>query len=938
MKNTQPPITLDEAIYLRKKLEEIYFPNDDRKVVYDSKEVKQFLDIINSKRVGIPKGTSPKQIGIKLEEWFEILNQAQTNTTEIPQYEAQTTTTGLDLETKIEEADRRAKQKADIQSREKQTIDDFIKNYQERIKEVQSTQAEFKDKVVYAKVVVDPKDVVKLEQLEPNTQEKIKHYETLIKQEKFETAKQELAAEIERNAEKELLRQGVTKEDIKTIARETANEAIEVLSHKDDVIYTPPSYQTVILATVATDSKVLPTVIKSKSAEELIKLSANNVSVFRIQPEILTRSVLVTAFGEQFSTVVLGVDPTKIRVTLTETLPQNITQTQYGEYREVHLAEVNNHQIDIYQGQINVLNRISESGRGMATNYVQNSVTGFLSRKIEALPVGVIKKITSTPEMQAVLFAKFGMGNPVTWQYTNPILMRVMGQNQIAGAVFSKVFGDKIVVPVTTKVVAGQVASKVATQVAVKKGFGAIIGKVIGFFAGTPAGPAGWIAGLAIGEVAGRAIQNIWSKVKIWLKENKDIAAPAVGVVSAFFIAPFFGAGPAVLGGVGAFALFGGSVAGLATGAFGVLGLIGRSTLITISTPVIVTLLVLPPLVAFIMLVINNSAYIVPPSPYSSSQNSGTDNPYMLVTKTANPTKLDNSNSNQTVIYVVTVKALKGNLTNVNITGSECTVTKKDNSNTPDCPPEIFPEIVNESISPNEPHTFSFTGIYNEDFSDSLIYDSITFTATAEDGTEVTTSGSASVCIGDCPHGCFEISNDNEDWPQNYVSTLSAAVSELTSKFPQFVDKACIGRPSVKLCYTTKDPSPIGTKGLCKNAIYAITSELSDSNNGCVINFNQCGVKGNSSDAFFLLTHEISHHISWRDGGEMINNYLNRGAQHELPLCSYSGTKGDPYEGSAEANALYANGGTASFSTCSMNFQSQYPKNYGYAQEYMNKP
>ena len=154
----------------------------------------------------------------------------------------------------------------------------------------------------------------------------------------------------------------------------------------------------------------------------------------------------------------------------------------------------------------------------------------------------------------------------------------------------------------------------------------------------------------------------------------------------------------------------------------------------------------------------------------------------------------------------------------------------------------------------------------------------------------------------------------------------------------EFVDKACSNTPTIKLCYTTKNPSPIGDS-LCVNNIYAIHAH---NTNGCDINFNQCGVRNDTKDASFILTHEISHHVQKFDGGDMVARHQNSGATSELPLCSYSGTikngVKNPYEGSAEANALYATGGTASFSTCSMNFQSQYPRNYSYAQEYMNKP
>lgn len=607
MNNTQPPITLEEIKYFRDELNDLFPDDPTKKVNVYSPEVKQFYEIINSKRIGIPKGTNPKEIGIILERWYEWYS----NTTPAPEYVSNTTLTGEKLKEKIEYAEQR--DSAIKKTRENQTklVEDFIVKTQEQIAKAQAVQEQLKDKVIYAKVEIDPKDVVKLEQLENVEQEKIKHYESLIKQEKFETAKQELASEIEAKVEKELAKEGVLKDEIKAIARETASEAIETLSHRNDSNYVPSSYQTAIVATVATDTAVVPKVIIEKTTSELVKNSAKNVFIFKLQPEILNRETLTIAYGQQFSTFVLGVDPSKIKVTLTETLPQNLTQVQYVEYKEVHLSEVNNHQIDIYQGQINTLNNITDAGKEISGNYIQSNITSFISKKIEALPAtSAIKKFASTPEMQAVLFAKFGVGSPVTWQYANPVLMRVMGQNQLAGAFFStvsKATGEQIVTSIT-----GKAASEVAVGAAVKTGaaagFGAFLAKgaaAIGVSLGVFTAGVSTAITLAVTAI-GKMIN--WPKVKQWFRDNKEVFAVGTGGLGLMLGGPVAGA---VGLGLGLVAV--GSLGAFAAGAFNVFGFIGRSVGIAIATPVIITLLVIPPLVAFIMLVINNSAYVVPP-------------------------------------------------------------------------------------------------------------------------------------------------------------------------------------------------------------------------------------------------------------------------------------------------------------------------------------
>ena len=103
-----------------------------------------------------------------------------------------------------------------------------------------------------------------------------------------------------------------------------------------------------------------------------------------------------------------------------------------------------------------------------------------------------------------------------------------------------------------------------------------------------------------------------------------------------------------------------GSLATFATGAFGVLGFIGRSVGIAIATPVIVTLLVLPPLVAFIMLVINNSAYVVPPSARTLATMGQVVSPYIDIQKVASPAgPFQNSDLPKTIEYTITITAKK---------------------------------------------------------------------------------------------------------------------------------------------------------------------------------------------------------------------------------------------------------------------------------------
>lgn len=903
------------------------------KNIYDSAyktRLEEFSKGLNT--IGIDPKLTPKQIELNLQQKYEELYKLLKQTPKFkdadrPNDMPTKTTWNKDESAQFQEEARiRNEQIAATRENQTKLVEDFIKQNEERITKARSLQDKLKDKVVYAKVVIPEEE--KLTQDEQQKLETLKKYannETVLKENSL-TPKQilinDLSTKIEEILEPDL--KNLTPEEKLIIAQTYAVKLVEEISKPADDYSIP--IQTAILTALPKEidsgSKIIQRTIPDDPLIQQAKEGSIALELENRNNQFITKEISRRIFGEKVTSRVFGVNPEQIVVTFTDKI--EASHTTYT----VNFGALNKEYEQVLDRQNRFIGEVRSIGVENIQSLFINEGRTILRDKITKSAVG--KFVSKDPVLNAI-FAQNVLGDRVVWQVVNQnrlAQVAVKLSPEIAGPVLG-FFGKAtpIITATTSKVVAG----KIATQVAVKKGFGAVIGKVIGFFAGTPAGPAGWIAGLAIGEVAGRAIQNIWSRVKIWIKENKDIAAPAVGVGTAFFIAPFFGAGPAVLGGVGTFALFGGSVGGLVLSGARLFGLIGRSVGIAIATPVIVTLLVLPPLVAFIMLVINNSAYVVPPSPYSSSLNGGADNPYMLVTKTANPTKLDNSRSNQTVIYVVTVKALKGNLTNVNITDSKCTVIKKDKSKV-QCPTEVFPEIENDSISPNEPHTFSFTGIYDSRYSDSLISDSITFTATAEDGTEVTTSGSASVCIGECPANCAVVSDNADNWSTTKLAQNVNIAIGMLSQYQGFTAKLCPNNEPINLCYRPSEINP-------GNYAWHVSNKYGDN---CDIYFNSKGI-GSEKDALFMITHELTHHVqaissehelSYSVSGAWIPEIVSKG------LCTYSATNGVSLEamreGMAEAAALYTNS-SPSWDTCASNYSSKYPRNYNWAKKFMEE-
>ncbi len=923
---------------LRQEFEKFYDQDNKPIRVYDS-QLQKFNERIHSPEIDIDPKLTPKELGIKFEEWFELLNNTQTTTTDIPQYEAQTTTTGLDLETKIEQAEKRNQQKTIIEAREKQAVEDYIKQNEERIAKAKSLQEKLKDKVVYAKVVIPEEEKL--------TQDEQKELEVLVTKAKNDapvagkvlTPKQELIDDFTLEIEKKLesVLKDLPEKEKEIIARTYAVEIVEKIANPEVV---DERVQTVILDNIAKPKQEVVTKILQKD-EELITLAKNGaVLIATKQNDDFSALEKITAnlVGPKIASKILGKQ--NYQVTFSAVLVQGETThtVQFGELNQQNIHELSQENI--------VLAKIQQHGQQFGYDKINSVFTTYLKGKVESLPAGsVIKKAYKDPIIQSI-FARYGMAEPVVWQAAGQsrfvgLVMKIAPDT--AGPILNmagRISGSEFVTPIVSlsggAIGAGLAAQTAATTASVTftggimageafaggagaAAAGAQTGAVLG--GGTPLSIAFAAIGAAVGALFGKAI----SAAKVWWTKHKDDVKPVLAVLTTIGAIRFLGVGPGL--GVGALATFGlmgtAGIATITTGAFGVLGFIGRSIGIAIATPVIITLLVIPPLVAFIMLVINNSAYIVPLG--SNLSSIGADNPYMLVTKTAIPTKIENPTGSATVqvSYLVTIKALKENLVNVKIVSSKCNVVTKDRSI--ECPPEDIPELSTTlSISPTSPYTFTFYGEYDSKYSDSLIYDSVTVSAETSSGETITTSGSATVCIGNCPTDCVKTENFAQEWPSNLESNADTALGILSGEYQGFMSKVCSENEQIAICY---NPSRID------EGYYAWHIHGGDGNK-CDVYFNEKGLQS-EDDALFLITHELSHHVQDIYGGWR-GEYENSGAWNEISstgFCTYSDTRGSETESMAEANGLYAS--IPSWGSCASNYSSQYPKNYIFAEKFM---
>jgi hypothetical protein len=197
---------------------------------------------------------------------------------------------------------------------------------------------------------------------------------------------------------------------------------------------------------------------------------------------------------------------------------------------------------------------------------------------------------------------------------------------------------------------------------------------------------------------------------------------------------------------------------------------------------------------------------------------------------------------------------------------SECNVIKKDKSKV-NCPTEFLADIDGESVAAGSTKAFTFTGIYDSKYSDSLIYDSVTISANNEAGETITTSSSASVCIGECPTECLKIEGD---WHSNALKSIQGA-RDYSCKSSGYVTKICAQYPDSYHKYG-------GTNG-----------NLWGYFKGTYLLFYGKGV-GTTNDAIYTLSHEMLHALV--NDAKAIFIYLKYiatpGILTETPRCFYS--------------------------------------------------
>lgn len=801
-----------------------------------------------------------------------------------------------------EEAQVRQKAKDEADARAKEQTEAQIKALQEKVK----------GKVVY----LEPKNTTKI---------KLTPEEELARANFEKAAADDPVTFINTFSEKILqsvpseVRAQIGEEELKIAANQVAADFLARTLRKDDLVVAPTGLFKGLL-----ESNLVPKELKEEALATLGVLSATSEGV--------TRNFLYPVVGKNL-TDFYYLEPEKEYVVTERPTPNSTHRVDLENLQTSFASFKNNPVFGFLKDQAK--EELVKHGKQIFVDYVAKLPTKGV--------LGFIKSFTTNSAISSGLQILTGAG--VTYQATNltgwviqiaaPDLVPVItfaaqrfgvniGLTTInaltpaaagaieAGAITGATVAGQTAGAVVAGAVAGEAAGVAAGAAGVAAGVGT--GAAVGAAAATPTGPLALILApifAAVGAVVGKVLD----KIKIWLKKNPNairnitliglIAAIAVGSVPLIFITGFLFVSTFIVGG-------GVIATGAAAGTFivGAFTAIITNTIVSIAKPIVLSLIGIITFTAFVLFIINSGAYIVPPDTGSSINID--QNPYISVTKVADVTSTSNPPPSKTINYTVTVSAPQGSISNI-VFQNGCTVLKE--GATPTCSAPLPPETP-DIIDPTSPFVFTYSQTYDASFSNSLVTDTFSVTATTPMG-QGNSLSSASVIIGTPPTACFNVTGTN--WPASRKANVLSAIGTMTGSFPAYTSKLCSGG-TIKVVYdTSKNPGGWG--------YYS----------GGTLYFNGGGLDS-SINALYIFAHETGHHFQsgTAAGISAMVQYLNNtsGVAQERPLCSYVNT-GNPYEAFAEAIALYVTRDQSSQwqNKCGGTFQSTYPNHYNFARD-----
>jgi len=843
-----------------------------------------------------------------LNGWKQDLSEKPTQST-LPQKES--------LETF--EKERASQEVQTIKSKEKaeKEVQDFIAKYKKGIEQRKKIQETLKEKVVY----LQPKD--ETQKIELTTTEK----DAIIALAK--SAKRnprnfvdEFSKDIIKNLPEEI-KKIVPETELETSAQLVSLDLAKRLTSKSPVA--PPG----IFKALANPKANLNQIISSPEALDNIKAAAITWSAIGSASDVTTRTLLYPILNKNVVGYIYGTDGKEYLATSVRT--ENTTHTIQLE----NLSESFSNLLD---------NPILNYIKGTTTDEARGKVLGWgnnlLIIQLKNLPkdgfFSFVSKAVSSGELSQGLSLLLGTGSQYTATATSfvgrtlltffpeyaPLAASVLGHFGIdvgitLGSTLAPAAAGAIEAGVaTTGLVATEIASGAAATIAGTAG-GATIGTGGGIAAGLATGPLAPIA-IPLFALLGALAIKLIGKILNWAKKHQEnlkligLIMMCGGLVTRSIPLLVFGGlvfVPTVL-------KTGFSLAKIAGRTAFFFGRIGASMAITIGTPIIVAIIVFPILVAIILFIINSGAYVVPPK----SSSTGVENPYIRVEKVANPKgPFENSDLPQKVEYTITIAAKKSPLTNVELE-YKCEVLRKGVR--PPCP-DIEGSIPTSdeigTIMPTTPYQFKYFKTYSGDsFKDSLVSGTITATADTAEKSGVSTSGSASIIIGEPDIGCYKLVESGEYLvPSQYISIFNSSMFKIVEDWPSFVAKTCPAAGGiVYIGYGGDDPYYWGWH-LHQAAVDFILYEAP---------------LNSFVRTEFIMIHELGHHIQ-SVNSDYYQQFLDWPGI-KWPICTYTATS-DPIEAFPETLGLYGSGRALNDSLdcrgVSGTFKDNYPANWEFA-------
>ena len=580
--------------------------------------------------LGIPEDTPDKYFGIVIENWYE-------NFTEAPEYVAQTQTTVSEKanEDIFRDAEYREKTAKEARERAKTDVDRGIKKQQELYEQF------FKGK----KVVVVPTEEIPTVELTKEDKEKLFTASQEAKENPAGTrdfVKEKIVESVQSSSPE--YQKGVTEPVIEKTAVSITENLRSTPDWKtpDEIPSKIPVMNPVspIVALTMLEDAKLKGLITDEQARKMSVEMAQNFALGLEAENTINFAGANAVFGQNIAASFYG--PADGHVTQFE-IAEN-QEEQRDEGVELDLEGIYDNGKKFYD----IWNKI-RSGTTTTEEVVSTSLTyvptyaqpiyATTAAKTttvlaKALPIvgGVygfrqgallsqwarsgqplisagnqqmLRLLTSRAGIQEITSASMlTFSKPFVFQSGKLSLVFVTGANQATGAQVAMggvKFGEKWLGLVGakggTQAVVGTVTAQAGTKIAV--GTSSFLTKALTFLGGLGSWATAGLSFVA-GWILGKIIEKIdWTKVKKFFKE---VLGPLLLVGGGImFGAPVLGL---AAGGLAFGVARGATLAGIGAGIWGFFGAIGSAFIISISTPIIITLLVLPPLVAFIMLML----------------------------------------------------------------------------------------------------------------------------------------------------------------------------------------------------------------------------------------------------------------------------------------------------------------------------------------------